>query len=158
YHSQDKLSCAGQLLAVFARTAQSVIGLTVMPGDIIQKAGCVTGVWQEPQSLLKVTQLYEKPTLDYAIANLHVAGMAESAFLGVFGMYVLKPEIFDHLEAEIENNLRYRGEFQLTTCLERLRAAEGMAGYVVKGQPFDVGMPEFYRRTMRDFYQAADQV
>ncbi|MEM9908638.1 MAG: UTP--glucose-1-phosphate uridylyltransferase, partial [Cyanobacteria bacterium P01_D01_bin.44] len=144
YHSQDKLSCAGQLLAVFARTAQSVIGLTVMPGDIIQKAGCVTGVWQESQSLLKVTQLYEKPTLDYANANLHVAGMADSEFLGVFGMYVLRPEIFDHLEAEIENNLRYRGEFQLTTCLERLCAAEGMVGYVVKGQPFDVGMPYIF--------------
>ncbi|VEP13958.1 UDP-glucose pyrophosphorylase [Hyella patelloides LEGE 07179] len=151
YHSKEKLSCTGQVLAAFEQTNSSVIGLTIMSGDIIHKAGCITGVWQQPNSILEVTKLYEKPDLEYAKANLHVLGMPESDFLGIFGMYALKPEIFAHLADEIDNNLRYKGEFQLTTCLDRLREAQGIMGYLVKGQYFDVGMPQFYRQTMYDF-------
>ncbi|NEQ49951.1 MAG: NTP transferase domain-containing protein [Leptolyngbya sp. SIO3F4] len=151
YQTQEQRSCAEQVLTTFAETDCSVVGLTVMPGDIIHKAGCVTGTWEVPNAVLKVTKLYEKPDLDYAKTHLHVPGMPASDFLGIFGMYVLKPEIFDALETEIENNLRYRGEFQLTTCLERLREASGMVGYLVKGQYFDVGMPQFYRQTMYDY-------
>ena len=152
FQTAEKLSCAEQLLQVFAQTNSSVVGLTVMSEDIIHKAGCVTGVWQQPNSVLQVTQLYEKPDLEYAKTHLHVSGMPESDFLGVFGMYVLQPEIFQHLETEINNNLRYKGEFQLTTCLEKLREDRGMIGYLVKGQYFDVGMPQFYRQTMYDFF------
>ena len=156
YQTNTELSCASQLLQAFAQTDCSVLGVTVMPGEIIHKAGCIMGVWQEPNALLEVTKLYEKPELDYAKANLHVSGMAESEFLGVFGMYVLKPEIFDYLAAEIDNNLRYRGEFQLTTCLDRLREEKGIFAYLVKGQNFDVGMPHFYWQTLHDFYQEED--
>lgn len=152
YQTDTELSCAAQVLQAFAQTDCSVVGVTVMPGEIIHKAGCVMGVWQTPNSLLRVTQLYEKPDVDYARANLHVAGMAESEFLGIFGLYALKPEIFDYLAAEIDNNQRYKGEFQLTTCLDRLREGQGMMGYLVKGKHFDVGMPQFYRQTMQDFY------
>ncbi|NEZ58156.1 sugar phosphate nucleotidyltransferase [Adonisia turfae] len=151
YQTQEQRSCAQQVLAAFTQTNSSVVGVTVMSGDIIHKAGCVTGTWREPDTILDITQLYEKPDLDYAKTHLHVPGMPESDFLGVFGMYVLKPEIFDALQTEIENNLRSKGEFQLTTCLERLRAESGMVGYLVKGQYFDVGMPQFYRQTMYDY-------
>ncbi|NER78841.1 MAG: GHMP kinase [Leptolyngbya sp. SIO1D8] len=156
YQTQAELSCAGQVLQAFSQTDCNVVGVTVMPGEIIHKAGCVMGVWQESNSLLEVTQLYEKPDLDYAKANLHVSGMADSEFLGIFGMYVLKPDIFHYLAAEIENNLRYRGEFQLTTCLDRLREEKGMMAYLVKGQHFDVGMPRFYWQTFHDFYVEMD--
>ena len=148
YQSQLELSCAGQLLAAFTQSDRSVIGLAVMSEEIIHKAGCATGVWKTPNSLLEISQLSEKPSLKYAKAHLHVSGMPESDFLGVFGMYALNPEIFDYLEVEIANNLRHKGEFQLTTCLERLRQDRGMMGYLVKGQYFDVGMPEFYRQTI----------
>lgn len=151
YHTDEAVSCAGQMLAAFAQSDRSVVGLTVMSEEIIHKAGCVMGVWQQPDSILEITKLYEKPNLEYAKANLHVSGMPATDFLGVFGMYVLRSAIFDHLETEIANNLRYKGEFQLTTCLDRLREDSGIIGYLVKGQYFDVGMPQFYRQTMSDF-------
>lgn len=154
YASDDETSCTGQLLEVYEKVSQSVVSLTVMPAEIIHKAGCVTGVWQEPDSILSVTQLYEKPTLEYARSHLHMEGMAEDRFLGVFGLYVLEPKIFDFLEEDIQQNIRYKGEFQLTTCLDKLRQAEGMTGYLVKGRYFDTGMPEFYRQTMIDFRRA----
>lgn len=151
YQTQDQRSCAEQVLATFTQTNRSVVGVTVMSEETIQKAGCVTGTWQEPNAVLNITQLYEKPDPEYAKTHLHVPGMPDSEFLGVFGMYVLKPEIFDALETEITNNLRQKGEFQLTTCLERLRQTAGMAGCLVKGQHFDVGMPQFYRQTVGEY-------
>jgi UTP--glucose-1-phosphate uridylyltransferase len=69
-------------------------------------------------------------------------------------MYVLEPKIFDYLGENISNNIRDRGEFQLTSCLDQLRQDEGMIGYLVKGQCFDTGLPDAYRQTMIDFRRA----
>jgi len=154
YASENETSCASQVLDIYEQVGQSVVGLTVMPAEIIHKAGCVTGIWQEPDSILSVTQLSEKPDIDYARSHLHMEGMADDQFLGIFGMYVLKPKIFDFLEEHISNNIREKGEFQLTSCLDRLRQEEGITGYLVKGRYFDTGMPEFYRQTMIDFRNA----
>jgi UTP--glucose-1-phosphate uridylyltransferase len=78
-------------------------------------------------------------------------GMADDLFLAVFGMYVLEPKIFDYLEESINRNIRDKGEFQLTGCLDQLRQDEGMIGYLVKGQDFDTGLPDTYRQTLFDF-------
>ncbi|MBN3989122.1 MAG: UTP--glucose-1-phosphate uridylyltransferase [Nostoc sp. NMS2] len=151
YTSDIEKSCASQVLGIYEQVNQSVVGITKMPAEIIHKAGCVTGVWQELNSILSVTQLYEKPTIEYAQQHLHLEGMAENEFLGIFGLYLLTPKIFDFLAEHIKQNFRERGEFQLTSCLEKLRQEEGMTGYIVKGNCFDIGLPEAYRQTMIDF-------
>ncbi len=151
YASDIEKSCARQILDVFEQVNQNVVGLTTMPAEIIHKAGCITGVWQELNSILSVTQLYEKPTIEYAQQHLRVEGMSKNNFLGIFGLYLLTPKIFDFLAEHINQNFRERGEFQLTSCLEKLRQEEGMTGYVVKGKCFDTGLPDAYRQTMIDF-------
>jgi UTP--glucose-1-phosphate uridylyltransferase len=54
-------------------------------------------------------------------------------------------------EVIINNNLRERGEFQLTSALDRLRQDDGYHGLMVDGQRFDIGLPEYYRETLRTF-------
>jgi UTP--glucose-1-phosphate uridylyltransferase len=152
YTSDINISCAKQMVNIYQQLDTSVIGITIMNEDIIHKAGCVCGTWKTEQSILEITQIYEKPTLEYARKHLHVAGMAENEFLGIFGMYILESEIFDLLAAEIENNQLYQGEFQLTTCLDKLRQKHDAIAYKVKGQYYDTGMPLFYRQTMIDYY------
>lgn len=151
YASDIEKSCASQVLDVYEQVNQSIVALTAMPADIIHKAGCVAGVWQDLNSILSVTQLYEKPTIEYAQQHLRVEGMSENEFLGIFGLYLLTPKIFDFLGEHINQNFWERGEFQLTSCLEKLRQEEGMTGYVVKGKCFDTGLPDAYRQTMIDF-------
>ncbi|WP_392532518.1 sugar phosphate nucleotidyltransferase [Nostoc sp. C117] len=151
YTSKIEKSCASQLLDVYEKVNQSVVSLTTIPAEIIHQSGCVTGVWQDLNSILEVTQLYEKPTIEYAQQNLRVEGMAENEFLCIFGLYLLTPKIFDFLAEHINQNFRERGEFQLTSCLDRLCQEEGMTGYVVKGKRFDTGLPDAYRQTMIDF-------
>ncbi|MEG4281800.1 UTP--glucose-1-phosphate uridylyltransferase [Microcoleus sp. A006_D1] len=151
YSSQTESSCARQLLEIYSQVQQSVIGLRVTPSDVIHHYGCAAGVWQEQDAILSVTQVYEKPTIEYARQHLRVEGMAEDLFLSMFGLYVLEPKIFDYLAEHINSNFRERGEFQLTSCLDKLREFEGMAGYVVRGRCFDTGLPEVYRQTLIDF-------
>ena len=152
YTSKGELSCAAQMVDIYQQAQKSVIGITVMNADIIHKAGCVGGKWQT-ESILEISQISEKPTIEYAQKHLHVSGMPESEFLGVFGMYVLETDIFDLLASEISNNERFKGEFQLTTCLDKLRQSSGAIAYLVQGQYYDTGMPLFYRQTMIDYYQ-----
>jgi UTP--glucose-1-phosphate uridylyltransferase len=152
YTSQIESSCATQMLDIYQQNNTSVIGITVMQADIIHKAGCVGGRWKTPQSILEIAQIYEKPTLEYAREHLQVPGMTEDEFLGMFGMYILEPTIFKLLASEIDNNERFQGEFQLTTCLDKLSQQYGAIAYLVRGQYYDTGMPLFYRQTMIDYY------
>ncbi|MBE9126534.1 MULTISPECIES: UTP--glucose-1-phosphate uridylyltransferase [unclassified Coleofasciculus] len=155
YTSDNETSCTDQVLKVYEQVNQSVIGLTIMPAKLIHKAGCVAGTWQESDSIITVTQVCEKPDVEYARQHLQVKGITKDYFLGIFGIYVLEPKMFDILEKNINQNIRERGEFQLTTCLDKLRQEGGMIGYLVKGQYFDTGMPEFYRQAMIDFHHVA---
>ncbi|BAY90339.1 hypothetical protein FDUTEX481_03717 [Tolypothrix sp. PCC 7601] len=45
YKSDIDKSCARQMVELYAQVNQSVVSLTTMPSAIINKAGCVTGVW-----------------------------------------------------------------------------------------------------------------
>lgn len=139
-----------QLLDIYAQVQQSVIGLTVTPSDAIHHYGCAAGSLAE-DAILLVTQLYEKPDIEYARQNLRVEGIGEDLFLSFFGMYVLEPQIFEFLAGNIDRNFRERGEFQLTSCLDELRQSQGMTGYIVKGRCFDTGLPAVYRQTLIDF-------
>ena len=154
YGSDEEKCCARQVVEAYEQIGHSVVGLMETPIELLSNFGCVTGVWKEEQSLLSVTEFYEKPDPEYAMEHLHVDGMDMDQFLTVFGIYVIQPQIFEFLEQNIVHNLRERGEFQLTSCLDDLRKAEGFSGYVVKGRRFDIGLPEEYRQTVVEFRDA----
>ncbi len=130
-----------------------MLGLRQTPGDQIANFGTVTGVWLEEGRLLSVTEFAEKPTLDYARTNLQIHGIPEDTYLTVFGQYIIKPKLFDYLEEHIAHNVRERGEFQLTSALDRLRQEEGFMGLMMDGQRYDLGLPEYYLETLRTFRQ-----
>ena len=154
YASDNDVSCARQLLDVYDRVEHSVVGLKVTHANEIHNFGCATGTWQESDAILSITEFCEKPAVEYARQHLRVEGLNEDDFLTVFGMYVLVPEIFDYLEENITHSLRERGEFQLTSCLDKLRKEDNFSGYVVKGSRFDIGVPEAYRQAMIDYRKA----
>jgi UTP--glucose-1-phosphate uridylyltransferase len=129
-----------------------VLGLRRTPENIIANFGTATGVWLEGEDdLVNITEFAEKPTVDYARNNLRVAGLPEDEYLTVFGQYIIKPQIFDYIEEHIQHNVRERGEFQLTSTLDRLRQEDGFLGVIVDGQRFDIGLPSYYLETLKAF-------
>jgi len=153
YRSIGEKSCAQQLIEAYNKHRVSVLGLRRTPEDQIANFGAATGVWVEDKHLLNVTEFAEKPTVDYARNNLRVPGLPGDEYLTVFGQYIIKPQLFDYLEEHIANNVRERGEFQLTSALDRLRQEDGFLGLIIDGQRYDIGLPEYYLETLRAFSQ-----
>lgn len=155
YLSDTDISCTRQILNIYQQIGRSVVGLKVTAAEEIGHCGCAGGIWQDAnsfsQGLLSLTELAEKPDLDYAKKHLSIDKIPPNSFLTIFGIYILESQIFDYLAANINQNIRERGEFQLTSCLEQLRQQSGMFGYLVKGRSFDIGRPDAYRQTLIDF-------
>ncbi|MEN4042125.1 MAG: sugar phosphate nucleotidyltransferase [Anaerolineaceae bacterium] len=153
YRSTNEISCARQLLDAYERHGRSVVGLRRTPADQIANFGTVTGIWLEENRMLSITEFAEKPTVEYARSNLQVMGLSEDEYLTVFGQYILNPQVFDYLDEHIKNNIRERGEFQLTSALDRLRQSDGFMGLIIEGRRYDIGLPDYYLKTLVDFRQ-----
>jgi UTP-glucose-1-phosphate uridylyltransferase/mevalonate kinase len=151
YRSNGDTSCARQVIDAFQKIGTSVLGLRPTVETEIGSFGVATGVWLDGGTRLNITEFAEKPTVDYARAHLQVPGLPEDQYLTVFGQYVLKPLIFDYLDEHIRHNVRERGEFQLTSALDRMRREDGFQGIVVEGQRFDIGLPAYYLETLATF-------
>ena len=151
YRSANEVSCAQQLIAAYNQHGLSILGLRCTLEDQLANFGTATGVWLETNRLLNVSEFAEKPTVDYARNNLRVPGLPEKEYLTVFGQYIIKPNLFDYLEEHIKNNVRERGEFQLTSALDQLRKEDGFLRLIVEGQRYDIGLLEYYLETLHDF-------
>ena len=153
YRSQESRSCTQQVLDAYQEYGTNILGLRRTPEDQIANFGTIAGIWIEDQKIINITEFAEKPNLEYARNNLRVPGLQTDEYLTVFGLYVLKPKIYELLEEEIVNNLRQRGEFQLTTALDRLRQEEGFTGIMMAGNRYDIGLPTYYLETLNIFSQ-----
>jgi len=151
YRSCGEISCAQQLMDAYNQYGMNVLGLRRTPEEQISNFGTVAGVWVEEESLLNVTEFAEKPTMDYARSFLRVPGLPADEYLTVFGLYIIKPLLFEFLEEHIQNNVRERGEFQLTSALDRLRREEGFYGLIMDGKRYDIGLPDNYLATLQSF-------
>jgi UTP--glucose-1-phosphate uridylyltransferase len=153
YRSNNAVSCARQMVDAYNQHGVSVVGLKRTPEAHIGSFGVVTGTWLEEGRLLNITEFAEKPSVDYARSNLRVPQTPPDEYLTVFGQYIINPEIYDFLETNIRNNVRERGEFQLTSALDRLRRSGGFHGLVIDGRRFDIGIPEYYLTTLQEYSQ-----
>ena len=153
YRASDGNSCAKQMLDAYKMHGMNVLGLRRTPEDQIANFGTVAGVWIDEERLLSVTEFAEKPTIDYARNNLLVPGLTTDEYLTVFGLYIIKPQLFDYLEEHIENNVRERGEFQLTSALDCLRRDDGFMGLIMEGRRYDIGLPQYYLDTLKTFVE-----
>jgi UTP-glucose-1-phosphate uridylyltransferase/galactokinase len=151
YRSETESPCARQILDVYEKSGVSVVGLKVTPASQLHLFGCVGGVWQQSGDILTIDEFAEKPNAEYARNHLAVEKIDEGNYLTVFGQYVLKPKIFEFLEEAIAHNMREKGEFQLTSHLDKLRQEDGFVGFVVRGKRFDIGVPQAYRDTVTYF-------
>ena len=150
FQSDTDTPCAAQVIAAYDASGESVVGLAVTPPEEVSNFGTVGGTWVEDGALLAIAEFAEKPSLDYAQANLRVEG-AEDGFLCLFGLYALGPSVFGHLQRLYDQNLHKGGEFQLTDALALLRQQEPCFGCLVQGRRYDTGRPEEYLKTLAEF-------
>ena len=160
YSSNTEKSSAAQLIEAFNQCGgHAIVSLYPAPGNMVHHYGTATGTWANPEhTIIQLTEFAEKPSLEYARQHLALDNFPPDQFLCVYGQYVLTPELFDILGRQIENNIRQKGEFQLTTALDELRATTGMFGYLVDGEHLDTGQPPEYIKSMEIYYSKSKSI
>jgi UTP--glucose-1-phosphate uridylyltransferase len=142
-----EVRCSRQVLQIFESEGATVSAVKRTPEDLLHLFGTVQGRPLELARLYEVTAIKEKPSLEYAEEHLRTPGLRRGEYLCFFGMQVFTPAIFDCLGHLIRNDLRERGEFQLTSAQALLRDRERYLAYEVLGDRYDMGVPYGYVET-----------
>jgi len=114
-----------QLLKVFSKYQNSVVGTELVPIEDVVKYGIVSGS-NLSSDLIKVGSMIEKPTIAEAPSNI-----------AIIGRYVLNPDIFDSLEhiKPGRNN-----ELQLTDALiDSMKNGGEILAKQIHGKRYDIG-------------------
>jgi UTP-glucose-1-phosphate uridylyltransferase/mevalonate kinase len=156
YRTTSNKPCALQLIEAYERCNCLTLGLYPVDVKTVSHFGIMSGVWEDKQcTKLQVTSLNEKPKASYAEEFLGVRGInGEKEYCSVFGQYILTPEVFQQLEADIrkadaEGDMTH--EIELTSALDAVRQRYGMMGIRLHGERFDMGNPAAFVDTVSKF-------
>jgi UTP--glucose-1-phosphate uridylyltransferase len=120
-----------EMIAAYGRRQSSVIALKRFPREEMRYYGCIDGV-EEPDGLMNIRSLVEKPAPEDAPSDL-----------AVMGRYVFTPQIF---EALTRTEPGVGGEIQLTDAMGLLLGDQSLFGYVFEHGRFDIGKKLDYLR------------
>ena len=118
--------CLPDLIEVYERYQGSVLSLVPLPPEIIPTYGIAT-VEELGSNVVKIPHVVEKPPLEEAPSDL-----------GVYGRYVLTPDIFELLEQTPPGR---GGEIQVTDAIEMQAQAGRCYGVKFTGTRYDTGTP-----------------
>jgi UTP--glucose-1-phosphate uridylyltransferase len=144
YISDTKERCAQQIIRVFEQYLLDAC-TSVQPTleRLLHLFGTIRSKPIEPaKGIYRAELIIEKPSIDVAREQLTTPGLPAGNYLCHFGMHVFGPRIFDSLEYLMKNNIREKGEFQLTAAQEHLRQQTDKYWVLnVQGQRYDTGIP-----------------
>ena len=156
YRSQSNKPCALQLIEQYERYNQLMVSIHPIPLAEVSHYGILSGVWEDKDhTILNVSVMNEKPKASYAEDFLGVRnkdGVKE--YYSVFGQYILTPDVFAQLEADIrqaDEEGDMTREIELTAALEAVRQKSGMMGIRLNGTMYDMGNPTALRNCVRYF-------
>jgi UTP--glucose-1-phosphate uridylyltransferase len=144
YISSTRERCAQQLIKVFEQyMLDAATGVQPTLERLLHMFGVIRGqAIDAARGIYKAEMIVEKPAISFARENLATGGLPAGNYLAHFGLHVFSPKIFDSLEHLIRNNIRERGEFQLTAAQEHLRQQTEKYWCVIgEGNRYDTGIP-----------------
>ncbi|MBQ7511089.1 MAG: hypothetical protein IJT53_09355 [Prevotella sp.] len=160
--SKSNKPCSLQLIEAYERYNKLIVGLYPVPLSTVSHFGIMSGVWEDKdERVLHVNTIVEKPKASYAEEFLGVKNkQGEREYCSVFGQYILTPEVFHQLEADIEASNAsgdQAKEIELTSALETVRKQYGMIGFRQNGERYDMGNPAALANTIIEFPKPFNQ-
>jgi len=125
--------CTKQLISIFKKYKKTIVGVERVPLDKVSRYGIIKGQ-KINESLLKIEDLIEKPSIDEAPSNLAIAGR-----------YIVTPEIFDCIRETLPGK---NGEIQITDALKLL---DEKLAYIFEGKRYDIGDKLDYLKAQVEF-------
>lgn len=113
-----------QMMALYSDYGQSIVAVQDVPMEQTAHYGIIEGELQ-PDGLLNITNLVEKPAPSSAPSNI-----------AIVGRYILSMGIFEQLRAL---PLIHHGEMQLTDAIKNLLKKEAVLAYRYEGTRYDCG-------------------
>jgi UTP--glucose-1-phosphate uridylyltransferase len=144
YISDIKDRCARQIVNVYEKyMCDTVTAVQPTVERLLHLFGVIRGAPIDAnKGIYKADLIIEKPSVETAREKLTTPGLPAGNYLAHFGMHVFSPRIFDSLEHLIKNNLREKGEIQLTAAQEHLRQhTDKYWAVITQGQRYDTGIP-----------------
>ena len=123
---QARPGCLAQMVEAYQDTGGNVIAVEEVAVERTARYG-VLDVEDDDGRLARARGVVEKP--DPAEAPSRLA---------VIGRYILQPQVFDHLDKQVEGA---GGEIQLTDAISKLFDTQKVFAYEFPGVHFDVGTP-----------------
>jgi UTP--glucose-1-phosphate uridylyltransferase len=118
-----------QMVGLYKQFRCSIVAIEEVPEDQTGSYGVIDGEVMS-DSLVRVTDMVEKPAPEDAPTNL-----------AIIGRYILTPDIFDILESTEPGK---NGEVQITDALLKQAKDGCVIAYKFKGRRFDCGSVEGY--------------
>jgi len=132
---------------------RSVSAVNRISAEELKGFGTIAGKRRKDNPrFIDVELIIEKPDVQTARQSLRVDNLEKDRFLGWFGMHLLAPSIFEVLENMIRDDIRDKGEFQLTRAQEIQRQNEGyLALEMIDARRFDFGVPDDFVKSLQEF-------
>jgi len=125
-----------QVLDKYMKLGKSTIAVEKVPRDKISDYGIIDGIEMD-STTWKVRNLVEKPDPEIAPSDL-----------GITGIYVLEPEIFESLSLIRPGR---NGEYQLTDALSLFARDHDLYATLFSGKRFDIGTKELWIKAFFEF-------
>lgn len=154
YKSNIEQNCCEQVINAYKECGKTLVSIHAIPLEDVVHYGVLSGCWDDSnEQVMDVQQFVEKPTNDYAKEYLGVENKRkETKYYATFGQYVLTPDVFAELDRLVKYGKPTEGtEYGLTAVIDIIRKKEGIVGFVPKGNCYDIGLPEEYKKTMLSF-------
>ncbi len=141
YRTDCNKPCALQLIEKYEQYNSLMVSIHPVPLSEVSHYGILSGTWEDKnETVLKISQMNEKPKASYAEEFLGVKCEGGGRkYMSVFGQYILTPEVFEQLRADIAASTDSNKEIELTTALDKVRWKSGMIGIQLNGRMFDMG-------------------
>lgn len=114
-----------QMIDIYNDLGATILGCQEVPQEKVSSYGIVDGIPVEGKSVLRVTNMIEKPAVEEAPSRM-----------AVLGRYIITPDVFEVL-ARTEPGKG--GEIQLTDAIQTMASREAVYAYCFKGKRYDVG-------------------
>jgi UTP-glucose-1-phosphate uridylyltransferase len=119
----------------------------------VSSYGILAGQWiDEEKKIMKVASFVEKPSPEYAKEHLAMKdGEGKTRYYCVFGQYIINKPVYDTLFKNVELEKGSLREVDMTKTLSEFAEMGLLTAVAINGQSFDIGLPQQYYLTMRDF-------
>jgi UTP--glucose-1-phosphate uridylyltransferase len=137
-------SCIQQIVQAFDQCHAPVSSVERIDESKINRYGTAAGdpiPGSTPQQYTMKT-MAEKPSLDFARANLRTPGLPDDKYLCIYGVHALTPDIFDCLGELVANDIRQNGEIQFAAAQKMLSERRQYVLAELTAKQYDMGIPE----------------